>query len=231
MTAGKPATSRVSRFFSRIALAVVLIALSGCALVFSYRNLERVVYWSLDDYVDWTSAQEKELRERLHVQMQWHQRTQLPRYRAWLLTMREALQRPVDASFLQQQADQLQSFWYDGMAQTYRDIAAQLALLSDQQARDLIKEIRKDHIKLQDEYGKLDSDELFERRSDRLQKELRYLLGALDKTQRQRIDAWARALPDGRQQWLASRERWTDRFELALQQRHEPAVFTEHIDQ
>lgn len=217
----------------RFRLIVLLLAcsLGGCAFLYSYRNIERAIRWSLDDYVTWTPAQDRQLRERLVAQLQWHRDTQLPRYREWLVAQRDELRGDVELAQLQRDAEQLRQFWQDSMARVAPDIAAQLADLSAAQVRDLLATMREQQTEVETEYRDMTTAELVKKRSRSLKKTVQYWLGTLDAKQLAAIDAWSAQLPDSREQWLASRRRWTDAFERALAQRQQPEPFAAAIEQ
>lgn len=216
--------------FGILAIVVLLAcSLAGCSLFYSYRNIDRYIRWSLDDYIAWDSTQESQLRTRLVVQLEWHKKTQLPRYRDWLETIDRTLDNDIDATQLAEAADQLQLFWQETAAHLQADIAAQLASLSDAQVRDLIAVMREKQADLKGEYDDMTLAELVKKRKREMTKTIKYWLGALDENQIALIGAWARNLPDGRSQWLNNRERWTDAFAQALQHRHEPELFAAEI--
>ena len=210
---------------------IVLLAcgLAGCSLLYSYRNIDRYIRWSLDDYIDWDSAQESQLLTRLNAQLEWHQTTQLPRYRDWLETLDRTFDHDIDATQLAHAADQLQLFWQDTMTHLQADICAQLAPLSDNQVRDLLAVMREKQTDLKNEYDDMTAAELIKKRKHEITKTLKYWFGSLDENQLALIDTWAQHLPDGRAQWLNNRQRWTDAFAQALQHRHESELFAAKI--
>lgn len=212
-----------------IALALAC-CLAGCSLLYSYNAIDRYFDWLIDDYIAWDDAQEVELRSRLTAQFAWHQKTQLPRYRAWLATVDSTLDADIDATQLAEAADQLQGFWEDTAAHLHADACALLASLSDRQAADLIAAIREGNAERKDEYDAMTPEELVWKRQRRMTKTLKYWLGSLDEDQRAMIAAWAYRLEDSRALWLNNRERWTDSFEQALRHRREPRRFAEEID-
>lgn len=217
------------RFAVRSVLIIVVVCIGGCAILFSYRNIERWIRWSIDDYVMWTPTQAEDFDQRLHRQLQWHQQTELPRYREWLLAARDAVRTPLDLDTLNSYSEQLPVFWQRSMLHGEEDIAALLAQLSDDQVRDLIAEMHSRQQDIEDEFNDLSPAELIERRERNMSKALRYFFGTLDASQRVEIERWAKSLPDSRVQWLASRRRWTDQFEQGLAQRHQPEIFAEQI--
>lgn len=61
------------------------LALAACSRIdLAYRNLDRLVPWSLGDYLDMNSEQKALLDDRLREHLAWHCKTQLPGYIDWL---------------------------------------------------------------------------------------------------------------------------------------------------
>lgn len=213
----------------RAIVLLLVCSLCGCSLFYSYRNVERYIRWSLDDYVDWNAAQETTLRARLAAQLEWHGQTQLPRYREWLIATDRMLDDDVDVAQVAQAADELEAFWQDVAAQIEVDLREQLASLSAAQVRDLGKVLRERQEEWRDEYVDLSFEKLVDKRRREMTRTVKYWLGPLHPRQLALIDAWARQLPDGRNEWLAARARWTAAFEQALLERHDAAAFAAHV--
>lgn len=207
----------------------LLCSLAGCSLLYSYSNIDRFIRWSLDDYISWDSAQDNQLRTRLAAQFEWHQKTQLPRYRDWLESIDRMLDDDVDVVKLGAAADQLQAFWQDMAAHSADDIRAQLASLSDNQVSDLIDNLQEKQADLKNEYDDMTPAALVKKRKREMTKTIKYWLGTVDKHQTELIDAWAQKLPDSRSHWLDNRERWSRELAQALRHRHETDVFAAKI--
>jgi hypothetical protein len=217
------------RSWIRVILALLACTMAGCSLLYSYSTIDRYIRWSLDDYIAWESSQDNQLRTRLTAQLEWHRETQLPRYRAWLETMDRTLDNDVDVTQLAAAADQLELFWQDTAAHLEADICAQLALLSDDQVRDMVRTMREKQADLESEYHEMTPADLIKKRKREMKKTIKYWLGTLDQDQIALIDTWARQMPDGRTHWLNNRGQWTDAFERALQHRTEPESFAKDI--
>ena len=66
-------------------LLAMLVLLLGCSSVkLAYNNLDEVVYWWLDGYVDFETAQNQRVREDLDSLHGWHRASELPRVEALL---------------------------------------------------------------------------------------------------------------------------------------------------
>lgn len=65
------------------------LMLGACSRIdLAYRNLDRLVPWSLGDYLDMNREQKTLLDDRLKQHLAWHCQTQLPGYLDWLDRLR-----------------------------------------------------------------------------------------------------------------------------------------------
>jgi len=65
------------------------LMLGACSRIdLAYRNLDRLVPWSLGDYLDMNREQKTLLDDRLRQHLAWHCQTQLPGYLDWLDRLR-----------------------------------------------------------------------------------------------------------------------------------------------
>ncbi|HAB03717.1 MAG TPA: hypothetical protein DCE25_12640, partial [Pseudomonas sp.] len=73
-----------------LVLIACALALNACSRMdLAYRNLDRLVPWSLDDYLAMNREQKTLLDERLKQHLAWHCKTQLPGYLEWLDRIRD----------------------------------------------------------------------------------------------------------------------------------------------
>lgn len=113
------------------------------------------------------------------------------------------------------------------MAQTLPDAEAILRSLSDQQVLSVLAELDEKTKKFKKKYGELSEDEWRDQRSERVQKQLKRLVGKLDPAQQRYIEEWSAGLVDVRQPWFKQRTIWRNRFESALVQRKTPQFSSE----
>jgi len=220
---------RAPRRWRAVLACCVCVALIGCSGFYNYRLAGWWLRWQIGDYVHFSQDQEALLRERLREQLRWHQRTQLPRYRAWLEQTQALIEAPPNIVRAREQLDQLRGFWTDIMVQLEPDLDRFLAALSDRQVRGLLHHLREEHSDLADEYAHLSLEKLRRERARDMRKDMERVFGALEPEQRERIRLWAEQMPDNRAAWLASRERWIDAFEQALARRADSAYFSARI--
>ncbi|MBL0843553.1 DUF6279 family lipoprotein [Pseudomonas mediterranea] len=220
---------RLTRTVTFIALLLLLTACSRIGL--AYRNLDLIIPWTLNDYLEINGEQKDWFNERLKEHLSWHCTTQLPGYLDWLDRLKIMVQNDqVTDEALQQRTREAKA----AIAETAREITPSaielLQGLNDEQVADMDAAFIKDQRKRQQEYLKPSLQQQIQERSERMEKRLNDWLGPLNIAQRQRVVAWSTALGDQNQQWIANRAHWQNQFSAAVAQRHDPD-FPKRIEQ
>ncbi|MDQ0702568.1 hypothetical protein QF043_001360 [Pseudomonas sp. W3I7] len=220
----------------RLKLLVVLLTLSlvlaGCNRVgLAYRNLDVIIPWTLNDYLDMNAGQKSWFNDTLKEHLAWHCTTQLPGYLDWL----DRLQQMVDNNQITDAALQARTVEAkQAIAEVAREItpsATQLLQgLDDQQVKDMGEALAKDLRKRQNEYLKPPLAQQIKERAERMSKRLDAWMGPLSPSQQNRVTAWSIALGAQNQEWIGNRAHWQAQFIDALQQRHS-ADFPQKIQQ
>ena len=220
----------------RLKLLVVLLTLSlvlaGCNRVgLAYRNLDVIIPWTLNDYLDMNAGQKSWFNDTLKEHLAWHCTTQLPGYLDWL----DRLQQMVDNNQVTDAALQARTVEAkQAIAEVAREItpsAIQLLQgLDDQQVKDMSDALAKDLRKRQDEYLKPPLAVQIKERAERMSIRLDAWMGPLSASQQNRVTAWSIALGEQNQEWIGNRAHWQAQFIDALQQRRS-ADFPQKIQQ
>lgn len=220
----------------RLKFLVVLLTLSlvlaGCNRVgLAYRNLDVIIPWTLNDYLDMNAGQKSWFNDTLKEHLAWHCTTQLPGYLDWL----DRLQQMVDSNQVTDAALQTRTVEAkQAIAEIAREItpsAVQLLQgLDDQQVKDMSDALAKDLHKRQDEYLKPPLAQQIKERAQRMSKRLDAWIGPLSPAQQNRVTAWSAELGAQNQAWIGNRAHWQAQFIEALQQRHN-ADFPQKIQQ
>ena len=210
----------------RLKFLVVLLTLSlvlaGCNRVgLAYRNLDVIIPWTLNDYLDMNAGQKSWFNDTLKEHLAWHCTTQLPGYLDWL----DRLQQMVDSNQVTDAALQARTVEAkQAIAEIAREItpsAVQLLQgLDDQQVKDMNDALVKDLRKRQDEYLKPPLAQQIKERAQRMSKRLDAWMGPLSASQQNRVTAWSIELGEQNQEWIANRAHWQAQFIEAVQQRH-----------
>ncbi|UEH07037.1 DUF6279 family lipoprotein [Pseudomonas sp. HN8-3] len=211
----------------RLKLLVVLLTLSlvlaGCNRVgLAYRNLDVIIPWTLNDYLDMNAGQKSWFNDTLKEHLAWHCTTQLPGYLDWL----DRLQQMVDSQQITDAALQTRTVEAkQAIAEIAREItpsAVQLLQgLDDQQVKDMSDALAKDLRKRQDEYLKPPLAQQIKERAQRMSKRLDAWIGPLSASQQNRVTAWSNALGEQNQAWIGNRAHWQAQFIEAVEHRHD----------
>jgi hypothetical protein len=202
----------------RVFLVLVLAStLSGCGVRILYHQLDWLIPWQLKDYVTLDSAQRIELEVLLADRLEWHCRTQLPRYAEWLRDVENDLQSgSIRAEGFAERADEASVFWTELMRPLSHDIAAILGQASDAQIDELFRNL---DARTREQMGAFVHQEdhvLIRERAERLERRLRRWFGRMTADQRARIDAWSEDLGLFASEWLENRGRWQAQLRNAL---------------
>ncbi|WP_139672987.1 DUF6279 family lipoprotein [Pseudomonas sp. F16(2018)] len=201
------------------------LALAACSRIdLAYRNLDRLVPWSLGDYLDMNREQKQLLDERLKAHLAWHCKTQLPGYLDWLdrVQLMVANDAVTDENLRQRTVEARQAI--GRVTEAITPSAAELLKgMNDSQVAEMREAFRKDIDKRQKEYVDTPLAKQVENRAARMRKRLEPWLGELDAEQRLRVMSWSQALGDQNRQWIANRAHWQQQLLLAMDQRASPS--------
>ncbi|MGK9417920.1 DUF6279 family lipoprotein [Pseudomonas cedrina] len=209
----------------RLKLLVLLLSLSlvlaGCSRVgLAYRNLDVIIPWTLNDYLDMNAGQKSWFNDKLKEHLAWHCTTQLPGYLDWL----DRLQQMVDSNQVTDAALQARTVEAkQAIAEVAREITPSaielLQGLDDQQVKEMNDALAKDLRKRQDEFLKPPLAQQIKERAERMSKRLDAWIGPLSDSQQNRVTAWSMALGDQNKEWIGNRANWQAQFIQAVQQR------------
>lgn len=199
------------------------LALAACSRIdLAYRNLDRLVPWSLGDYLAMNSEQKAMLDDRLREHLAWHCKTQLPGYLDWLDRVRGMVadDQVTDQSLQQRTREAREAI--GRVAEEITPSATELLRgMSDAQVAEMREAFREDISERQKKYVDTPLDKQIARRTERMEKRLTPWFGELTAVQKQRVQAWSQALGDQNREWIANRAHWQQQLLLAMNQRND----------
>ncbi|WP_367597940.1 DUF6279 family lipoprotein [Pseudomonas fulva] len=200
------------------------LLLGACSRIdLAYRNLDRLVPWSLGDYLDMNREQKTLLDDRLRQHLAWHCQTQLPGYLDWLDRLRTMVaDNQVTDQALQQRTQEAREAIGRVAAEITPSATELLQGMSDAQVAEMRDAFRDDIAERRKEYVDTPLPRQISERAERMEKRLKPWFGELTETQKQRVGAWSRALGDQNSEWIRNRAHWQQQLLLAVEQRHEP---------
>jgi len=210
-----------------LCLSLLISACSRAGL--AYRNLDWLVPWRLNDYLNLDRQQRAWLKPRVQTHLQWHCSAELPRYIDWLQTTESILTQPQpdSAQLLEQFAQFDAALKRIGIEITPTAIEL-LQGLSEQQVRELYAAMDEDN--LEDRQDFLDpplATQISERQT-RMQERLRPWLGRLNTAQTDHIATWANSLGEQNRLWLENRQLWQAELRKVVAER-DSADFAERL--
>jgi hypothetical protein len=210
-----------------LCLSLLISACSRAGL--AYRNLDWLVPWRLNDYLNLDSQQQAWLKPRLQTHLQWHCSAELPRYIDWLQTTESILAQPQpDSAQLLEQFAQFDAALNRISVEITPTAIELLQGLSEQQVRELYAAMDEDN--LEDRQDFLDpplATQISERQT-RMQERLRPWLGRLNSAQTEHIATWANSLGEQNRLWLENRQLWQAELRKVVAER-DSADFAERV--
>jgi hypothetical protein len=198
-------------------LLLAAASLSGCGVRMLYQQLDWLIPWQLQDYVTLDSSQRLELEVLVEDRLDWHCRTQLPRYAEWLRAVEQDLRNDaVGPQWLAERADDASLFWTELMHPLSHDVAAVLGQTSDAQIDELFGNLDARTREQMEAFVDREDHVLIQERAERLEQRLRRWFGRMNADQRARIQVWSEDLGLFANEWLENRGRWQARLRHAL---------------
>ncbi len=222
-----------TRSWSRLRLAVLSIAiaavLSGCLLRVVYGQLDWLLLWNVEDYVDLNAAQERQVKLLISRTLDWHRTSQLPRYAVLTRALLEQSEAPGDAAFLADQYAQVVGLWDELLARVSPDIAAVLRTLSDKQVEELSVALARNNRELEKDYSGSTVAERRAKQDKAIIRAFHRFTGRLTAEQEALVRSRTAELHDLSAAWLQRRTAWQREFRRILAGRKSDAAFAAHF--
>lgn len=190
-------------------LCISLLVTACSRLGLAYRNLDWLVPWQLNDYLNLDRKQQAWLKPRLQAHLQWHCSIELPRYIDWLQSTESILaQAQPDSTQLLEQFAQFDGALKRISIEITPTTIELLQGLSEQQVNEFFAALDEDN--LEDRQDFLDpplATQISDRQA-RMQERVRAWLGRLNSAQTKHITDWADGLGEQNRLWLENRQRW-----------------------
>ncbi|MBW8192603.1 hypothetical protein K0504_16310 [Neiella marina] len=219
-----PVASKWCRILSVLALCGLV---SACSFKTTYKFLDWLVPWYVDDYVSLNDIQERLLDDELARLLNWHQSTELERYAADMALFREqfAAEQWTAEQWLAQ-LDQMRNHQKRLLAEALPSLAKLARSLSDEQVDELFDNIEQQVAKSRKKSAERTEQEWLEYWYDNTEEGLEKWLDSLTKPQQNILTQWATTRPYDEalierqgEFWMARlREILAQRFEAGLEQ-------------
>lgn len=193
------------------------LLLASCSSTFVYNQLDWLVPWYLDDYVDLTRPQQEVFKLQLGEVLQWHRGAELGSYIELLDGVEKDLQQPVTAATVHAWGNAALAAWNRVEARTLPIVFALGEQLSDRQMADFVASLREQQLEMEDEYLSRKDAEFVADNLENFEENLSTLLGRLSAEQSQLLGEAAQGLQRYDSIWLEERKQWLQELEGYLQ--------------
>lgn len=201
-----------------------LLLITGCSQIgLTYRHLDLIIPWSLNDYLDLDATQKDWLNERLKEHLSWHCSTQIPDYLTWLDRLQGMVEtnKVNEAQLKARTAEARQAI--ATISQEITPSAVELLRqLDDQQVAEMEAAFAKDMRKHEADFVDQPLDRQVSDRAQRMEKRLSPWIGKLSPAQKDRVMQWSTSLGEQNRLWIDNRAHWQSLLVDAVKQRQQP---------
>ncbi|MEM9101872.1 MAG: DUF6279 family lipoprotein [Pseudomonadota bacterium] len=206
-----------SSFRYLIIITSCFILLTGCGFKFAYRNLDFIIPWYVDDFVDLDNQQSSMLEQIIVKHVNWHSKNQLPKY----VQLLEDIESQVDSQLTQKDFETLihkvQSIYREMLYQLHTDIAKMMVSFSDKQIQEVFSEFEKRNKKFKKEYVEPSNEEFYAERYKKMNDAFREWFRYSTKEQKAVLKEWAHALPRNGQVRSEFHQQWQNQLKINLE--------------
>ena len=174
----------------------IVLSLSSCmGIKFTYNNLDWLVPWYVEDFIELTDAQEDQFVTEFDDLWAWHRTSELPKY---IMSLKRL---ETDITNKNMSMENLLSFQEESRIH-YHTVAEKvikqgidlLATLSDEQMDEIREIITEDLKEDEEEIVESDKEERLKDRQKRIEKNYREWIGKLTEKQKEQIALWSAQL-------------------------------------
>lgn len=197
---------------------IFLFLLAACSgTQFIYNRLGTILPWYVDDYVELTGVQERQLDEALQPFLSWHRQRELPQYVALLDKLDTSLDQPLRPAAVSALYSDLELAWLR-LEQVSLEWLLDLGdELSTEQVQELLAYLQERQAEYEEEYLARSEEEYREDSYESFSDSLADYLGKLSREQRARLQQGNAALERSDAVWLQERATWLDRLAVIME--------------
>ena len=207
-----------------VVLVLVMTGLtSGCGVKLAYNNLDRLIKWSMDDYMDLDPAQQAYFRAELDALLYWHRTTQLPLYAQAMRELDVQLAKGATVEELFVFRTEVETWWLRILEQSLPLSTQLLYSATDAQLDQFAVQYEKDVKKYVKPYDKLSPETRRAKWAREFREYFEYFTGHLNNEQKQLIVTQSQRFVPDDQSWADYRRRYGVAM-IALVRERQPYV-------
>ena len=201
-------------------LASVLLAACS-STTFFYHQLDTLIAWYVDDYIDFTRAQSSAFDDEIDTLIAWHQREELPRYVKLLSDFEARLDQPLTERDTQTISDQLEAAASRIQERALDTMLAFGADLDHEQRVDFVAALQERQVELGEEWLERTDEAYYEAIIERFEDNFSDYIGRLTPEQKAVISDYSSEFIRIDTLWLEDRAQWIETL-AAIIERDDP---------
>jgi len=220
----------MNNFLRILVLCTVFLVLTGCGVKTAYNNADWLLMRWVDDRVDLTDEQKRDLRTAIDEHLAWHCADELPRYAAFLQRVDDdVVDNRLTATAIESYGEQVSGFGRRLLLRVRPTAVDLLSSLNDEQVAQLMESFEERNRELLEEAETYSTEATVRERAEGFEKGMRRFTGRLTEAQRERLLRWAEDLDPTAELALQRRLDWQAAFVRLMQLRDDRARFDEAI--
>ena len=209
-----------------ILLFVSFFFLSACSSKLAYNNLDWLLYWYLDDYIELSREQKTLFDGKLDGWLVWHRRAELTEYRRHLQTLQQQLAaKGVPAQQWLQHFDLGRQHWLRVRDKISPELIAMASMLSDEQITSLFDTLEQHNVEREEKRAEKSLEERKEDQLKDIEFQLKDWIGRLSPGQKSFVVAYSEQLESSFDDWMGYRRKIQHQAKAILLLRHENVNF------
>ncbi|RPI12436.1 MAG: hypothetical protein EHM60_11920 [Lysobacterales bacterium] len=222
-------TRRTVRLLRWIVPVLAVFGLTGCGLGLVYPRLDTVVGFYLEGLVTLEPEQSAELKRILAGNLEWHRRSELGDYSAFLREVAATVGRGSGREDWLAATRRTEQYWREVFEQAAPGYARLAATFTDAQVRELLESLERADEKERREYASRSPAERDTRREKSMRRAIERFTGPLTPAQRELLRKHVAASPSFVPEWLENRRVWREALADALEHRGAGAAFASRM--
>ena len=217
----------------KLILIASLLILTGCSNKLVYNNLDWLVHWYIDDYIQFTPEQEAIFDQKLASWLSWHKNQEIPKYLASFNALTEDISnKQLDFKRLSHHQAVIEQHWQRLRAKIARELVEMAPLLSQQQVTYLFEKLDRDNQKELEEITRNNALSLEQRqtkKTERYRDNLTRWIGQLSPQQQTLTTDLYRQFQTNNRVWLEYRQHYQAALKAVLESSDIDPQFNEKL--
>lgn len=192
--------------FKFTCVSILLVLMAGCSSQFAYNNLDWLIHWYIDDFIDLDKPQKAQFDAQFVVWQQWHRTEELKRYQTQLLRVRDLVEtNDINEDVFQRETELARMHWERLRSRVAPELVDMAKSLSSKQVAAMFDALEERNEESQEEIIYDSEEERIEQLEKNLNKRVKEYIGKLTKAQKQIISDFAPRFTVNRPEWVKYR--------------------------